>query len=89
MEIDGSAVTIRFDHAKGLSTADGEAPKAFWIGDANGKWHRASARIDGKTVVLEAPEGVMPQEARYAFSAKPEGNLVNEAGLPAYPFTTD
>jgi len=33
---------------------------------------------------LEAPEFV-----RYAFTGKPAVNLVNEAGLPAYPFRTD
>ncbi len=89
MEIDGSTITIRFDHAKGLSTSDGESPKAFWVSAATDHWHRATARIEGERVILTAPQGTTPKHVRYAYAAKPIVNLVNEAGLPAYPFTTD
>jgi sialate O-acetylesterase len=30
-----------------------------------------------------------PAACRYAFAAKPDVNLVNAAGFPAYPFRTD
>ena len=30
-----------------------------------------------------------PKYVRYAFTGKPEVNLVNEVDLPAYPFRTD
>lgn len=84
-----SSIILRFDHAKGLSTSDGEAPKAFWISDTKNQWHRAKATIDGEEIILTAPEGITPKHVRYAYAGKPAVNLVNEAGLPAYPFTTD
>ncbi|MDF1659593.1 MAG: sialate O-acetylesterase, partial [Verrucomicrobiales bacterium] len=89
MKKEGSSITVQFDHAKGLSTSDGESPKAFWVSDGDNQWYRAGARIEGEAIILTAPEGITPKHARYAFAAKPVVNLINEAGLPAYPFTTD
>jgi len=89
MERAGSSVTVQFEHAKGLSTSDGESPQAFWVSDENDQWHRADARIEGEAITLTAPEGVTPNHVRYAYAAKPALNLINEAGLPAYPFTTE
>lgn len=89
MKFDGRRVTLRFDHAKGLSTTDGQSPKAFWVSGENNKWHRAEARIDGQTIILSAPEGITPQHVRYAYAAKPAVNLINQAELPAYPFSTN
>ncbi|MHC5067590.1 MAG: sialate O-acetylesterase [Planctomycetota bacterium] len=85
----GATVTVTFDHATGLTTSDGAAPKAFWVSADGTSWHRADAAIDGTSVILTAPAGVAPQQVRYAHAAMPAVNLVNDAGLPAYPFATD
>lgn len=87
--LDGSEMVIEFDHSKGLKTIDGLAPAAFWLGDQNGNWHPAMARIQNNRVVLKSEKVTAPSACRYAFSGKPQVNLVNEAGLPAYPFRTD
>lgn len=82
-------LVVHFDHAKGLTTNDGNAPTAFWLADDSGRWVSAEARLDGDTVILSSPELARPLYARYAFTGKPTVNLINEAGLPAYPFRTD
>ena len=80
---------VTFKNADGLKTLDGKAPKAFWICDNNKKWHRAKAEIKGMKVVLSSKAVTSPKYVRYAFSAMPEVNLINKAGLPARPFRTD
>ncbi|GAB5561274.1 MAG: sialate O-acetylesterase [Synoicihabitans sp.] len=80
---------VHFDHAMGLRTKDGEAPQAFWIADNSENWAQAEARIVGETVVLTSATVAKPRHVRYAWAGKPEVNLVNGAGLPAYPFRTD
>lgn len=85
---DGKLI-VRFDHADGLKTHDGEAPCGFWLADGNHKWVKAKAELVGETVVLRHPKLKQPRYVRYAFAGKPKVNLVNEAGLPAFPFRTD
>ncbi|MGJ8639880.1 MAG: sialate O-acetylesterase [Opitutaceae bacterium] len=82
-------LVVHFDHAAGLKTVDGNAPKGFWISDATATWVLAEAKLEGESVILSAPELPKPLYVRYAFAGKPTVNLVNAAGLPAYPFRTD
>ena len=85
----GAELVVHYDYAKGLETKDGESPRAFWVADNSQEWKLANAVIDGQTVVLSSLEVKKPLYVRYAFSAIPNVNLVNEAGLPARPFRTD
>ncbi len=89
LEKKGTTLVVSFDHAAGLKTTDGGAPKGFWLSDDSGKWVPAEAGIEGQTVVLKSTELKKPLYVRYAFAGKPEVNLVNGAGLPACPFRTD
>ncbi|MDP4611148.1 MAG: sialate O-acetylesterase [Opitutales bacterium] len=83
------SLIVHFENAAGLSTSDGAMPTGFWVSDKSGKWVRATAKIDGGTVVLRSEEINKPLYVRYAFAGYPKVNLVNGAGLPAYPFRTD
>ena len=85
---DGKLI-IHFDHAEGLKTPDNKAPTSFWIADDSQKWVRAEATLKGESVVLKAKEVSQPLYVRYAFTGKPEVNLVNGADLPATPFRSD
>lgn len=77
-------VVIAFDQVGAALAWDGE-PGAFFVG-SNGEFHRAPARIEGATVVLESPVSA-PQEVRYAWARNPVGaTLVNAVGLRASPF---
>lgn len=84
-----NAITVYFDHADGLKTKDGNAPRGFWVSDDSKEWKQADAVIDGKTVVLTSAEVATPLYVRYAFAGMPKVNLINGAELPAYPFRTD
>lgn len=87
-QVDGK-LTVHFDHAEGLKTLDGKAPTSFWVADNSQKWTRANAKLEGNKITLAAPKVVKPLYVRYAFTGKPEVNLVNAADLPARPFRTD
>ena len=89
VEVREDSIVVSFDHAEGLKTTNGAPPSGFWITDDSGKWVRAGARIEGETVVLKSAELKNPLYVRYAFAGMPKVNLVNAAGLPAYPFRTD
>jgi sialate O-acetylesterase len=84
-----NSVVVYFKNAKKLKTTDGKDPSGFWLSDASGKWFPANAKIKNKTVVLSSQEIGKSLYVRYAFTGKPNVNLVNEANLPAYPFRTD
>lgn len=89
VEIEGQRMVVHFDHAQGLTTTDGASPTGFWIAGASGEWVPAEAQLDGERVVLTSPAVKDPRYVRYAFVGKPNVNLINRAGLPAYPFRTD
>lgn len=87
--VEGRRMIIELNNADGLKTTDGAAPKGFWLAGNDKAWHPAKAEIQGATVVLESDAVEAPEACRYAFSGKPDVNLVNKADLPAYPFRTD
>jgi sialate O-acetylesterase len=82
---DDHALRIWFDHSSGL-LAKGGAVKGFQIAGPEGKFLPADARIDGQCVVVSNGEIEEPVVVRYAWKDNPDGNLYNQAGLPASPF---
>ena len=85
----GNTLIIHFTHAKELKTVDGKDPRAFWLSDDSKKWVLGQAKINGTTIVVSSSQMANPKYIRYAFTGKPDVNLVNEENLPAYPFRTD
>jgi len=87
--IEGSQIALHFLHADGGLVAKGGRLDGFELAGADRKWHAAIARIEENTVVVTSPHVKNPRAARYDWSANPDGNLFNAAGLPASPFRTD
>ncbi|MRI01300.1 sialate O-acetylesterase [Kriegella sp. EG-1] len=87
--ISRKSITISYKDAKGLKTTDGNSPLAFWLTDDSKNWHPAESKIKGEKIVLTSSQVKHPLYFRYAFSAKPKVNLINELGLPARPFRSD
>jgi sialate O-acetylesterase len=87
--VHADTMIVEFDFAEGLHTTDGDLPKGFYLSDAEGNWHPATATIKEQSVVLTSKDVQNPVACRYAFAGKPDVNLVNKAALPAYPFRTD
>jgi sialate O-acetylesterase len=88
-EVRGNALVIHFDHSAVLKTSDGTPPKGFAIAGEDRVFHRATAVIEGTSVVLSAANVPQPAAARYAFADNPVATLKNSANLPAFPFRTD
>ena len=85
---ENSAVYIKFRHAAGLAVHRGPVV-GFAIAGADRIFHRATARIEGETVIVSSPEVTDPKAVRYAWANAPMGNLINGSGLPAGPFRSD
>ncbi len=90
MTVEGSAIRVKFQHADGLTTTDGQPPRRFTIAGEDRKFVAAATKIDGSTVIVSSPQVPRPAAVRYAFVNDPVGvNLANASGLPAAPFRTD
>lgn len=89
VKLKGDKLEVHFNHAKGLKTKDGKTPTGFWLADDSKRWYLAQVEIKGEKVILNTPKLNKPLYIRYAFTGKPNVNLVNESNLPAYPFRTD
>jgi len=89
MKVEGNRVRIRFDHANGLKTKDGAAPKGFAVAGDDKKFVWADAKIDGNDVIVWSDQVKKPVAVRYGWADDPTVSLYNAAGLPASPFRTD
>ncbi|MEQ1862926.1 MAG: sialate O-acetylesterase, partial [Chthoniobacteraceae bacterium] len=88
-ETRGSEIVLRFRHTDGGLVAKDGPLTGFIVAGENRAWTPASARIEGDTVIVSAPNVPRPIAVRYAWEADPICNLTNGAGLPASPFRTD
>ena len=102
MAVEGDQIRITFDHVgSGLMVGKKEGQKPtvadpksslnrFAIAGADKKWHWATAKIDGKSVIVKSDKVAKPVAVRYGYESNPVGaNLYNKEGLPASPFRTD
>jgi sialate O-acetylesterase len=82
---------LRFERVgAGLTTTDGQQPRAFALAGADRQWLPAEARITGvDEVVVETPAVSAPLAIRYAWSDAPRVNLTGANGLPAEPYRSD
>jgi len=87
--IEGGHAVLTFTHLGGGLVARGGALQGFAIAGADQVFHTAYATIVGDTVEVSADDVSAPVAVRYAWANVPEGNLFNQAGLPASPFATD
>jgi len=86
---DGDGVRVWFDHAGSGLSAKGDALTGFEIAGADGRFVPATARIDGKTVMVSSAKVADPKFVRYGWANAPVINLYNLEGLPASPFTSE
>jgi len=89
VEIQAHQLVVIYPEHQVLKTIDGESPREFWIADDHQQWVMADAVLQGNRILLSSGEIASPKYVRYAFSGKPNVNLVGSAMLPARPFRTD
>jgi sialate O-acetylesterase len=101
LKVDGNKAIVSLDHVGGgLVSADFRMEDNTTVG-ADGKlvgfavagedrvFHKATAAIEGDTVVVTSDQVSKPVAVRYGWKNFPVCNLANKAGLPASPFRTD
>jgi sialate O-acetylesterase len=86
---EGDHLRVYFTHAQGI-VARGGALQGFEVAGEDGRFHAATARVDGETVLVNAADVSRPTYVRYAWANAPmTANLYNGAGLPAAGFTSE
>lgn len=89
MKIRGTNAVLQFTHLDGGLVAKGGELKGFTIAGPDKIFHPAHASELKHSIVVNSPEVSQPMAVRYGWANVPEGNLFNQAGLPASPFRTD
>jgi len=90
MTIETSRIRVRFDHVgTGLTSRDGKPLTWFTIAGADGRFVKATAKVDGDDVVVWSDQTPQPVAVRFAWDMTAEPNLMNKQGLPAASFRTD
>ncbi|MFA6816776.1 MAG: sialate O-acetylesterase [Lentisphaeria bacterium] len=82
---ENSTLRLFFRYSEGLHTA-GDPLVGFFLAGIDKKFYRASAQIEGNSVIVSRKNITSPCYVRYAWSRNPIANLVNREGLPALPF---
>ena len=85
----GKVATVTFDYAQGMHSADGKTLRGFELSNGNGIFYPATAEVVGEELKVTSEEVSNPKAVRYGFSPVTDGNLVNEANLPASTFTSE
>ena len=86
---DEGAIRAWFDHTDGGLMTKGETLQGLEIAGDDHRFVPATARIDGRSVILTSPAVKAPKYVRYGWRNAPTVNLFNSAGLPASPFTSE
>ena len=84
---EGHTLVLTFDHAEGMTSADGAALRTFEIAGDHGLYYPADkVVVKGNTIRLQSKQVKHPTRARYGWQPFTRANLVNSDGLPASTF---
>ena len=87
MAIEGDTIRLSFDHVGGgLAAKDDQPLSWFEIIGRETDFEKATATIDGDTLVVSAPNVTEPMAVRFAWHKLAEPNFMNQEGLPGRPF---
>lgn len=90
MKAQDGKIRLTFDHlGGGLVSRDGAPLNWFVIAGEDKRFVKAQAAIDGDSVVVSSPDVPNPKAVRLGWDERAQPNLMNKAGLPAWPFRTD
>ena len=83
----GKSIVLTFDHAEGMTSADGKALRTFEVADEHGLYYPADkVTVKGNTIILQSKQTKHPTRARYGWQPFTRANLVNAQALPASTF---
>mgnify|MGYP004098808825 FL=1 len=82
-------IIVKFDHGKGIKSSNDKPLTHFELQGPDGKWFPAGANIHKDELIVSSKAVREPKNVRFGWNQEAEPNLVNGAGLPASPFTTE
>ena len=85
--VDGNKVTIEFNNANGLHS-NGEI-KGLLLAGSDGKYHEATAKIEGNVLIASSSQVQNPVYIKYGFGKSPFVNIFNKDDFAITPFRTD
>ena len=90
MKVKGNKIVVTFDHIGGGLASRNRSPLDwFEVAGRDKKFHKANAKISGKTVIVSSGQVRRPVAVRFGWNKIANPNLMNKEGLPASPFRTD
>jgi sialate O-acetylesterase len=85
---EGAAFRVSFRNATGLKVV-GDPAELFLIAGADRRFVRATAQLQGESVLVSTTAVPEPVAVRFEWMNVPTAYLKNAAGMPAPPFRTD
>lgn len=89
MKLEKNKIRIYFNNVPTTLISKGGAPTEFLIAGADGKFVKATAKIEGKTVVVSAKEVKSPKAVQFGWTNVSMPNLFTQEGLPVPCFRTE
>jgi sialate O-acetylesterase len=86
---EAGSLRVWFDHTGSALYTKGGGLPGFEIAGEDGRFVPATARIEGKTLVVSNPNVAEPKNVRYGWTNSPVIDLFSSDGLPASPFTSE
>ena len=89
-EVEAGTIRLHFENiGGGLASRDGKPLSHFTIAGADKTFVKATAKIEGDTIVVSSDGVTEPVAVRFAWGSGDMPNLSNKDGLPASSFRTD
>ncbi len=89
MKIEENKIRLSFDHTGSGLLCKGDSLTDFEIAGTDQKFTKATAHIEGSTVVVSNDNIKHPIAVRFGWSIISTPDFYNKEGLPAAPFRTD
>jgi sialate O-acetylesterase len=89
MQITGNEIRLCFENVLTGLKSRGKSPMQFLVAGADQKFVVASAKIDGKTILVSSKEITNPVAVRFCFDDTSIPDVFSSEGLPLAPFRTD
>jgi len=89
MQLEKAAVRLTFSNVPTGIKSTGKTPVKFLIAGEDQIFVPATAKIDGKTILLSAKKVKIPVAARFCFDDASLPDVFSNEGLPLAPFRTD
>jgi sialate O-acetylesterase len=89
MQVEKGKVRLNFNNVLTGLKCTGKSPEKFMIAGEDQRFVPATAKIDGKTVILSSKEVKNPVAVRFCFDDTTMPDVFSNEGLPLAPFRTD